>query len=37
VLSVPSIESKRNRYKSAAFLTMIPVGSRPVSAAVRAV
>jgi YVTN family beta-propeller protein len=37
VLSVPSIESNRNRYKSASFLTMIPVGSRPVSAAVRVV
>jgi YVTN family beta-propeller protein len=37
VLSVPTIESNRNRYKSAAFLTVIPVGSRPVSATVRAV
>ena len=27
----------RNRYKSAALLTVIPVGSRPVSAAVRSV
>jgi YVTN family beta-propeller protein len=37
ILSVPAITQKRNRYKTAALLTVIPVGSRPVSAAVRAV
>ena len=37
VLSVPAITQKQNRYKTAALLTMIPVGSRPVSAVVRAV
>jgi DNA-binding beta-propeller fold protein YncE len=37
VLSVRTIEANANRYKSAALLTVIPVGSRPVSAAVRAV
>lgn len=37
VLSVRTIAANANRYKSAALLTVIPVGSRPVSAAVRAV
>jgi YVTN family beta-propeller protein len=37
ILSVPAITQKRNRYKTASLLTMIPVGSRPVSAVVRAV
>ena len=43
VLSVPAISQKRNpigplnRYKTEALLTVIPVGSRPVSAVVRAV
>ena len=37
VLSVPAITQKKNRYKTAALLTVIPVGSRPVSAVVRAV
>ena len=37
ILSVPAITKKKNRYKTAALLTVIPVGSRPVSAAVRAV
>jgi YVTN family beta-propeller protein len=37
ILSVPAISQKKNRYKTAALLTVIPVGSRPVSAAVRAV
>ena len=37
VLSVPAIMQKQNRYKTAALLTMIPVGSKPVSAVVRAV
>jgi len=37
VLSVPAIKQKKNRYKTAALLTVIPVGSRPVSAVVRAV
>jgi len=37
VLSVRTIEANANRYKSAALLTVIPVGSRPVSAVVRAV
>ncbi len=37
ILSVPAILQKRNRYKTAALLTVIPVGSRPVSAVVRAV
>lgn len=37
VLSVRTIAANANRYKSAALLTMIPVGSRPVSAAVQAV
>lgn len=37
ILSVPAIAQKRNRYKTAALLTVIPVGSRPVSAVVRAV
>lgn len=37
ILSVSAITQKRNRYKTAALLTVIPVGSRPVSAVVRAV
>ncbi len=37
VLSVRTIAANANRYKSAALLTVIPVGSRPVSAAVQAV
>jgi YVTN family beta-propeller protein len=37
ILSVPAITKKKNRYKTAALLTVIPVGSRPVSAVVRAV
>jgi YVTN family beta-propeller protein len=37
ILSVPAIMQNKNRYKTAALLTVIPVGSRPVSAAVRAV
>jgi len=37
ILSVPAILQKKNRYKTAALLTVIPVGSRPVSAVVRAV
>lgn len=37
ILSVPAITQKKNRYKTAALLTVIPVGSRPVSAVVRAV
>ena len=37
ILSVPAITKKKNKYKTAALLTVIPVGSRPVSAAVRAV
>jgi YVTN family beta-propeller protein len=37
ILSVPAIAQKKNRYKTAALLTVIPVGSRPVSAVVRAV
>jgi len=37
VLSVPAITKNKNRYKTAALLTVIPVGSRPVSAVVRAV
>ncbi|HSP70615.1 MAG TPA: hypothetical protein VLN48_22970 [Bryobacteraceae bacterium] len=37
ILSVPAITKNKNRYKTAALLTVIPVGSRPVSAAVRAV
>jgi len=37
ILSVPAINKKKNRYKTAALLTVIPVGSRPVSAVVRAV
>lgn len=37
VLSVRTIAANANRYKSAALLTVIPVGSRPVSAAVRKV
>ena len=32
-----AIKQKKNRYKTAALLTVIPVGSRPVSAVVRAV
>jgi YVTN family beta-propeller protein len=35
VLRIGSIQP--NRYKTASLLTVIPVGSRPVSAAVRAV
>ncbi len=34
-VAVIKVHSKRDRYKSGAFLTLIPVGSRPVSAAVR--
>jgi YVTN family beta-propeller protein len=37
ILSVAAITKNKNRYKTAALLTVIPVGSRPVSAAVRAV
>jgi DNA-binding beta-propeller fold protein YncE len=37
VLSVPGITQKKNRYSPRGLLTVIPVGSRPVSAAVRAV
>ena len=37
VLSVRTITKNANRYKTAALLTVIPVGSRPVSAAVRGV
>jgi YVTN family beta-propeller protein len=37
ILSVPAISKKKNKYKTASLLTVIPVGSRPVSAAVRAV
>jgi len=37
ILSVPAITKNKNRYKTAALLTVIPVCSRPVSAVVRAV
>jgi YVTN family beta-propeller protein len=37
VLSVPAIAQKKNRYSPRGLLTVIPVGSRPVSAVVRAV
>jgi len=37
ILSVPAITKNKNRYKTAALLTVIPVGSRPVSVVVRAV
>jgi DNA-binding beta-propeller fold protein YncE len=37
ILSVPAIMQNKNRYKTAALLTVIPVGSKPVSAVVRAV
>jgi len=37
VLSVPAITQKKNRYSPAGLLTVIPVGSGPVSAVVRAV
>jgi len=37
ILSVPAIVQKKNRYKTAGLRAMIPVGSRPVSAVVRAV
>ena len=37
ILSVPAITQKKNRYSPRGLLTMIPVGSRPVSAVVRAV
>ena len=37
ILSVPAIMQKKNRYKTAGLRAMIPVGSRPVSAVVRAV
>jgi YVTN family beta-propeller protein len=37
VLSVPAITQKKNRYSPVGLLTVIPVGSRPVSAVVRAV
>ena len=37
ILSVPAITQKKNRYSPRGLLTVIPVGSRPVSAAVRAV
>jgi YVTN family beta-propeller protein len=37
ILSVPGILKNRNRYKTAGLRAMITVGSRPVSAAVRAV
>ena len=37
ILSVPAITQKKNRYSPAGLLTVIPVGSRPVSAVVRAV
>jgi YVTN family beta-propeller protein len=36
-VAVIRVHSKYDRYKSGAFLTLIPVGSRPVSGAVRAV
>ncbi|MGH9592876.1 MAG: YncE family protein, partial [Bryobacteraceae bacterium] len=36
-VAVIRVHGKYDRYKSGAFLTLIPVGSRPVSAAVRAV
>jgi DNA-binding beta-propeller fold protein YncE len=37
ILSVPAILQNKNRYKTATLRAMIPVGSRPVSVAVRAV
>jgi DNA-binding beta-propeller fold protein YncE len=37
ILSVPAITQKKYRYSPRGLLTVIPVGSRPVSAAVRAV
>ena len=37
VLSVPGVMQKKSRYSPVGLLTVIPVGSRPVSAAVRAV
>jgi DNA-binding beta-propeller fold protein YncE len=37
ILSVPAITQKKNRYSPRGLLTVIPVGSRPVSAVVRAV
>jgi YVTN family beta-propeller protein len=37
ILSVPAILQGKNRYKTAGLRAMIPVGSRPVSAVVRAV
>ena len=37
ILSVPAIMQRKNRFKTAGLRAMIPVGSRPVSAAVRAV
>ena len=37
ILSVPAIAQNQNRYKTAGIRAMIPVGSRPVSAVVRAV
>ena len=39
ILNVPAITKRKDRYRTAAWalLTVIPVGSRPVSAAVRAV
>ena len=37
ILSVPAITQNKNRYKTAGIRAMIPVGSGPVSAVVRAV
>lgn len=37
ILSVPTLTQKKNRYSPRGLLTVIPVGSRPVSAVVRAV
>jgi DNA-binding beta-propeller fold protein YncE len=37
ILSIPAIIQNKNRYKTAGLRAMIPVGSRPVSAVVRAV
>jgi YVTN family beta-propeller protein len=37
ILSVPAITQKKTRYSPVGLLTVIPVGSRPVSAVVRAV
>jgi len=37
VLNVPKIQQKANRYSPAGLTTVIPVGSRPVSAVVRSI